>query len=93
MKFGGVILGNKVLLGNNIAFDDVTTMTFNDIILHFRLCSGRFHPICLKFGTGGNFEMLITKRTSKLKLENYLSQKNCNFLPILAKIIPSTLQQ
>ena len=28
-----------------------------------------FHPIWLKFGKGSNFEMLITKRRPKLKLE------------------------
>ena len=33
------------------------------------------HPICLKFGIGGNFEMLITKKRPKLKLENVLSKK------------------
>ena len=33
-----------------------------------------FHPICLKFGMEGNFEMLIAKRKSKLKLENDLSK-------------------
>ena len=46
-----------------------------------------FYLICLKFGIGGNFEMLITKSRSKLELENDLN----NFLPILAKILPSTL--
>ena len=51
-----------------------------------------FYPTCLKFGIGGNFEMLITKRRPKLKLENVLSKKIAIFLPILAKIIPSTLQ-
>ena len=51
-----------------------------------------FHPICLKFGIGGNFEMLITKSKPKLKSENDWSKK-LNFLPILAKILPSTLQQ
>ena len=51
-----------------------------------------FYPICLKFGIGHNFEMLITKSKPKLKLENDLS-KNCSFLPILTKILPSTLQQ
>ena len=51
-----------------------------------------FYPICLKFGIDGNFEMLITKSRPKLKLDNDLS-KNCNFLQILAKILPSTLQQ
>ena len=34
-----------------------------------------FYPICLKFGTGGKFEMLITKSKPKLKLENDLSKK------------------
>ena len=51
-----------------------------------------FYPICLKFGTRGNFEMLISKSKPKLKSENDLS-KNSNFLPILAKISPNTLQQ
>ena len=36
--------------------------------------------------------MLITKRRLELKLENVLSKKKSNFLPILAKIIPRTLQ-
>ena len=52
-----------------------------------------FYPVCLKFGIGGTFEMLITKSKPKLKLENDLSKKNLNFLPILAKILPRTLQQ
>ena len=34
-----------------------------------------FNPICLKFGIGGNFEMLITKSNTKLILENHLSRK------------------
>ena len=34
-----------------------------------------FYSICLKFGTGGNFETLITKSKPKLKLENNLSKK------------------
>ena len=34
-----------------------------------------FNPICLKFGIGGNFEMLITKSNHKLRLENDLSRK------------------
>ena len=34
-----------------------------------------FHPICLKFDIGANFEMLIAKRRPKLKLENDLSKK------------------
>ena len=40
-----------------------------------------FNPICFKFGTGGNFEMLITKSNPKLRLENDLNKK-CNVLPI-----------
>ena len=36
------------------------------------------YPICLKFGIGGNFEMLITKSKPKLRLENDLS-KNAIF--------------
>ena len=34
-----------------------------------------FCPICLKFGIGGNSEMLITKRKPKLRLGNDLSKK------------------
>ena len=34
-----------------------------------------FNPICLKFGIGGNFEMLIKKSNPKLRLENDLSRK------------------
>ena len=34
-----------------------------------------FCSICLKFGIGGNFEMLITKSKPNLKLENDLSKK------------------
>ena len=34
-----------------------------------------FLSICLKFDLAGNFEMLITKRGPKLKLENDLSKK------------------
>ena len=34
-----------------------------------------FYPICLKFGIGGNFEMLITKSKPKVKLENDFSKK------------------
>ena len=92
---------SKALPGNNKAFDDIITMTFYGIILYFRLHSAKkaenpnffaFYPICLKFGIGGNFEMLITKSKPKLRLENNLSKK-CNFLQILAKILPSTLQQ
>ena len=52
-----------------------------------------FYPICLKFGMEGDFEMMITKRRPKWKLENVLNKKGYNFLPILTKVIPSTLQQ
>ena len=38
-----------------------------------------FYPICLKFGIGGNFEMLITESKPKLKLENDLSKNNAIF--------------
>ena len=34
-----------------------------------------FNPICLKFGIGANFEMLITKSNPKLRLDNDLSRK------------------
>ena len=33
------------------------------------------YPICLKFGIGRIFEMLITKSKTKLKLENDLGKK------------------
>ena len=92
---------SKTLLGNNEIFDDVMTLTFLRRHTYFRLFGEKkvenpnffvFHPISSKFGTGGNFEMLVTKIKPKLKLEIDLS-KNRNFRPILAKIIPSTLQQ
>ena len=34
-----------------------------------------FNPISLKFGIGGNFEMLSTKSNPKLRIENDLSRK------------------
>ena len=34
-----------------------------------------FYPIWLKFGIGGNFEMLITKSKPTMRLENDLSKK------------------
>ena len=43
-----------------------------------------FHPISLKFGTGGNFEMLITKTKRKLKLENDL-RKTMQFFTDLSQ--------
>ena len=45
-----------------------------------------FNPICLKFGRGGNFEMLITKGKPKLKLENALSQKIAIFYRFWPKL-------
>ena len=50
------------------------------------------NPICLKFGIGGNFEMLITKRKPKLKLENDLSKK-LQFSTDISQILLNTLQQ
>ena len=80
IKFGGVILRQKF---------------YQKIIKHFMTSScilgsiwvenSRnqnffvFHPICLKFGIGGNFEMLMTKRRPKLELENVLRKKNAIF--------------
>ena len=34
-----------------------------------------FNLICLKFGIGSNFEMLITKRNPKLRLDDNFSRK------------------
>ena len=71
---------SKAIPGNN--------KTFHDVILYFRLRLGRksrklellcFYPICLKFGMGGNFEMLITKRKPELKLKMIFEQKNAIF--------------
>ena len=96
MKVGGVILCQK-FYQNIKTFDDVITTMFL-----FSAPFGKrkvqnpnffvFHLIYFKFGVGGNCEMLIAKRKPKLKLENELSKK-WNFLPILTKIISSTLQQ
>ena len=36
-----------------------------------------FHPICLKFGRGGNFKILITKTKPKLKFRKRFEQKEC----------------
>ena len=83
-KFGDVILRQK--LYQEIIRHLMTSLIwrFYDIILYFRLRSAKkvekpnffvFHPICLKFGIGGNFEMLITKSNPKLRLENDLSRK------------------
>ena len=43
MKFGGVLLCQKLIikLGNNKTFVDVMIMTLYDVILYFRLRSGR----------------------------------------------------
>ena len=75
---------SKAQLRTDETFGDVMTMTFYGGILYFRLHLGRkienrnffvFHPICLRFYAEGNFEMLITKRRPKLKLEHDLSKK------------------
>ena len=53
-------------------------MTSPGILVSVRVENCRkseLHPICLKFGMGNNFEMLITKRRLKLKLENVLRKK------------------
>ena len=101
-EFGGVILRQDLYQEIIKHLMTLSLGRFRDVNLYFRLLYGRkkvgirnffvFHPIWLKFGIGGNFEMLLTKRKPKLKFENDLSKK-CNFLPILAKIIPSNLQQ
>ena len=52
-----------------------------------------FNPICLKFGIGGNFDMLITKSNPKLRYGKRFEQKNAIFFRFLVKILPSTLQQ
>ena len=84
MKFGDVILCQQ--LYQEIVKHLMTSLLsrFYDVILYFMLRSGKkaencnffvSYPICLKFGIGGNFEMLITKCKPKLKLENDLSKK------------------
>ena len=101
MKFDDVILCQQ--LYQEIIKHLMTSLLwhFNDVILYFRLLSGKklenpnlfvFHPMCLKFSIGGNFEMLITKSKLKLKLENDLSKK-LQFSTNFTKILPSTLQQ
>ena len=88
MKFGDrdLIPCQKLYQGIIITFDYVINMAFYDVILYFMLCSGRkkvenrnffvFHPICLKFCIGDNFEMLIINRRPELTLENDLGKKN-----------------
>ena len=80
VKFGDVILRQE--LYQEIIKHLTTSLLwrFYDVILYFRLCSGKkrvknpnffvSYLICLKFDIGGNFEMLITKSKPKLKLEN-----------------------
>ena len=51
-----------------------------------------FYPVCLKFGIGGIFEMLITKSKPKLKLENDMSKK-FKFSTDFSQNLPRTLQQ
>ena len=84
MKFGDVILCQKLYEGIIKHLMTPTAWSFHDAILYFMLRSGRkirksellcFYLICLKFSIGGNFDMLITKRRRKLTLENDLSKK------------------
>ena len=85
MKFGDDILRQKALQENNKniwwhhyyeAF-----MTSSCILGFVRLKTVEnphffvFNPIYLKFGLGGNFEMLITINSPKLRLDNNLSRK------------------
>ena len=69
MKFGDVILRQK--LYQEIIKHSMTSLLwrFYDVILYFRVLSAKkvenpnlfvFSPICLKVGIRGNFEMLIT---------------------------------
>ena len=84
VKFGDVILCQKLCQGIIKHLLRSWTLRFYDVISYFRLCSGKkvenrnffvFHPICLKFGIGGNFEILISKRRFKFTLESNLSKK------------------
>ena len=77
MKFGDVILCQKFYQKIIKYLMTPRLGRFHDVILYFRHCVGRecrkselfcFYPICLKYGTRGNFEMLITKRKAKLTL-------------------------
>ena len=101
LKFGDVILRQK--LYQEIIKHLLTSLLwrFYDVILYFRLCSAKkaenpnffvFNLICLKFGIGGNFEMLIAKGNPKLRLENDLSRK-MQFSTDFSQNLPSTLQQ
>ena len=66
MKFGDVILRQKLY---QEIIKHLMTSLLNVENSNFFV----FNPICLKFGAGGNFEMLITKSNPKLRLENDLS--------------------
>ena len=72
---------SKALPENNKIFDVMTTTSsciLGSVWVKKNIENRKFfvfHPICLKFGIGGNFEVLITERKPKLKLENYLSKK------------------
>ena len=84
MKFGDVVLCQH--LYQEIIKHLMTSLLwrFYDVMLYFRLLLGKkvensnffvFYLSCLKFGIGGNFEMLITKIKCKLKLEKDWSKK------------------
>ena len=71
---------SKDLPGNNKTFDDVfmTSSCISGFVWVEKKENRNFfvfHSIYLKFGVGGNFEMLTTKRRPKLKLENDFSKK------------------
>ena len=101
-RSGDVVLRQKLYLEIIKHLTTSLLWRFYDVILYFRLCSTKkvenpnffvFKPICLKFDTGGNFEMLITKSNPKLKLENDLSRKMQFFNNFRKKKLPRTLQQ
>ena len=70
MKFGDVILRQK-LYQEIIKYLMITLLCrFDDVILYLGSVWVKkienpnffvFHPICLRFGIGGNFEMLVEK--------------------------------
>ena len=92
---------SKALPGNNKIFDEVVNydafMTSCILGSLWVENSRKSELLCfssnfLEIWYRGNFEMLITERKPKLNSGKDLG-KNCNFLPILAKILPSTFQQ
>ena len=76
---------SQALPENNKTFDDIMTITSSCIFCSFRIENSRksellcFSSNLIEIWYGGNFEMRITKRRLKLKLENVFSQKNAIF--------------